>query len=159
MPFALVFIGLLLIVSGARDTYQQFGSQVVQDMTGSGGSNPLAQTSSWLTGLGVPSGILSALGIGGGGFIYWIIAVIIIGAIGYYEPMKGVSRLFLLLIVIGFIVANGGVFQQFTAALQQGPIQATPATPPAPTSIPLTETTGSSSTGIVGSVVKMVTGG
>lgn len=34
MPFALIIIGLVLVVTGVRDTYAQFGSMVAADFTG-----------------------------------------------------------------------------------------------------------------------------
>jgi hypothetical protein len=108
MAYALFIIGAVLILTGAKDTYKALGSQLYTDFVGSGG-----------------------------GFVYWLVAVGIIGAVGYYAPWKTFSRVFIILLIIVFIVANKGVFAQLQQALQQGPIQAATNTPPLPDSIPL----------------------
>lgn len=92
MPFALVFIGLVLIVSGAKDTYQQLGRQVVGDFTG-------------------PDN-----------FTYWLAALGAVGAAGYVEPLRPFSRAFLGLILTAMVVRNGGVFDKFSEALAKGPL-------------------------------------
>lgn len=92
MAFVLVVVGLLMIITGARGTYQQFGSQVASDFTGPGN------------------------------FTYWLAAIGIIGAIGYIEPLKTVSRLFMALVLIGMVLSNRGVFAKFQAAMKAGPV-------------------------------------
>lgn len=92
MPFALVLIGLLMIVTGARNTHAAFGRQIVSDFTGPGN------------------------------FTSWIVAIGAVGAVGYIEPLKPLSRAFMVLIIISFVVKNGGVFTKFTQALAQGPL-------------------------------------
>lgn len=56
-----------------------------------------------------------------GQFLYWLFAVIIVGMIGYIPGWEKPSRMFLALIILGLILANGGVFQKVTQALQSGP--------------------------------------
>lgn len=58
-------------------------------------------------------------------FVYWLAAILIIGAIGYIEKLKPLSNAFLVLVVVVLILkrgnpsgVGGGVFSQFTAALQ-----------------------------------------
>jgi hypothetical protein len=92
MPFALVTIGLLMIVTGAKDTYAQFGSQIVKDFTGANN------------------------------FTFWIVGLGSVGALGYIEQFRIFSRLFMTLIIIVMLLKNGGFFDQFTAALQSGPV-------------------------------------
>lgn len=96
MPFALVTLGLILIVSGARDTYKALGAQIVGDFTGSGN------------------------------FTYWIASIGAVGAAGYIKPIQPLSRAFLALILLAMVLSNGGIFQQFTEALSAGPIEPTP---------------------------------
>lgn len=91
MPFALIFIGLVLVVTGARDTYKPMGAQLVTDFTGKNN------------------------------FTYWLAAIGAVGAVGYYTPAKSFSHAFLLLILLAMVLANGGVFDKFTQALAQGP--------------------------------------
>lgn len=91
MPFALVVIGLLLIVTGARDTHKQFGELLVKDFTG-------------------PNN-----------FTYWLVSFGVIGALGYNETLKPFSRAFMFLIITGMIIRNGGFFDKFSQALKAGP--------------------------------------
>lgn len=91
MPFALVFVGLIMVVVGVRGTQTQMSQLLVSDFTGPGN------------------------------FTYWIAALFIVGAVGYIKPLQPVSRAFLVLIVVGIFIANGGFAQQLQTALQQGP--------------------------------------
>lgn len=97
MPFALVIIGLILIVSGARNTYQQLGAQLVSDFTGPGN------------------------------FTYWLVAIGAVGSIGYVKALRSVSHLFLALVVITMVLKNGGIFDKITSFLKSGPIAPTAA--------------------------------
>lgn len=92
MPFALVTIGLLMIVSGSRDTYAAFGKELVSDFTGPGN------------------------------FTYWIVALGAVGALGYAPQFRTFSRMFMALIVVAMVLRNGGVFDKFSEALAQGPV-------------------------------------
>lgn len=98
MPFALVIIGLVLIVTGAKDTYREFGAELVEDFTGPGN------------------------------FTYWIVSIGAVGALGYVPALRGISRAFLALIVLSMVLSNRGVFAKLTQALQAGPehVTATP---------------------------------
>lgn len=46
-------------------------------------------------------------------FIYWGIALWIIGAAGYYKPLKPLSNAFLGLVILVLFIANRGFFQKF----------------------------------------------
>lgn len=96
MPFVLVTAGLLMIVTGALGTYAQFGTQVASDFTGKGN------------------------------FIYWLASLFAVGAVGYIKALEGISRLFLLLIIIAMVLANRGFFAQFQAAINKGPVVPNP---------------------------------
>lgn len=87
MAFALVGIGLLLFVVAYHNNVAAFGSQLSADLGGSSG------------------------------FMIWVVALFIIGAIGYIPAMKGVSRVFLVLILVVVFLSNKGVFAQLTEAL------------------------------------------
>lgn len=91
MPFALVIIGLLMIITGINNTYAQFGSQLQTDFGGSKG------------------------------FIVWALALSAVGALGYIENLRTFSHYFMALILISFILSNKGVFQNLQAALAKGP--------------------------------------
>ncbi len=96
MPFALVVIGLILIVTGARDTYKEFGTLVAGEFTGEKN------------------------------FTYWVVAIGAIGMLGYSETLRPFSRAFLALILIAMVIANRGLFDQFTRAINTR-VTATPA--------------------------------
>lgn len=87
MAFALIGIGLLLFMAAYHNNVAALGSQLSQDVAGSGG------------------------------FLIWVAALFIVGAVGYIPALKGVSRWFLVLILAVVILSNRGFFQNFTAAL------------------------------------------
>lgn len=93
MPFALVLIGLLMIVTGVRNTHAAFGQQIVSDFTG-------------------PQN-----------FTTWLVAIGAMGSLGYIEALRPLSRSFMTLIIISFILKNGGVFDKFQEALAKGPLR------------------------------------
>lgn len=57
----------------------------------------------------------------GGGFWAWLAAIAIVGAIGYYSPLKTISNLGVALIVIGLIFSNAGVLTQFANVIEKPP--------------------------------------
>lgn len=93
MPFALVTVGLLMIVSGSRDTYAAFGKELVSEFTGPGN------------------------------FMFWIVAIGGVGALGYIPQLRTFSRAFMALIVIAMVIRNGGIFDKFSQALVNGPVR------------------------------------
>lgn len=92
MGFVLVAGGLLMIVTGAKGTYSQFGSQVASDFTGPGN------------------------------FTYWIVSIGAVGSLGYIEALRAFSRMFMALILIAMVLSNRGFFTKFSDALKSGPI-------------------------------------
>jgi hypothetical protein len=106
MAFVLVIAGLLMIVTGAKGTYAQFGAQLAKDV-----AQPYP----------LPDGRQVS-------FLYWIASIIAVGSIGYIEALREFSRLFMALIIIVMVLSNRGLFAQITKALQQGPV--------APASVP-----------------------
>ena len=94
MPFALLIIGILLVVSAVQNTHCILVKQIAKDFSGPGN------------------------------FFYWVVALIALGAIGYIPKLKPISDGLLIAIVIGLIVSRGnpnfpggGVFQQLQTAL------------------------------------------
>ena len=51
------------------------------------------------------------------GFLKWIFAIVIIGAIGYLPDMGGTSTAFLILCLIAFVISNKGVFSEAAKVL------------------------------------------
>lgn len=107
MAYVLLFLGVLLVITGVRDTYSALGAQLLKDFSGSGS------------------------------FLYWIVAIMLIGAIGYYAPAQKFSRTFLALLLIVFVVAQKGLWAQLQATFAGGIPQAPAQTPTLPTDIPV----------------------
>lgn len=87
MPFALVLIGLILVITAARDTHREFGALVAEDFTGQGN------------------------------FFYWIVSILVIGSIGYYKPARAFSNSFLFLVALSMFIANRGFFTKLQEAI------------------------------------------
>lgn len=108
MPFVLLIIGFLAIVSAIRGTYSALGAQIVSDLKGTG-SRPLS-------GIGP---------VQPAGYVYWVSAIIAVGAVGYYAPMQKFSRAFMVLILLGMVLANQGLFAKLSQAISK-PIEPNP---------------------------------
>lgn len=109
MAYALVIIGLLMILTGINNTYSQFATQLQTDFSGSKS------------------------------FIVWILALGSVGALGYIKDLRQFSHYFMALILISFILSNKGVFANLQAALAKGPTAPTANPEPAGgISIPIT---------------------
>lgn len=91
MPFALVLIGLAMIITSAKNTHMELAKQLTTDFTGEKN------------------------------FTIWIAALGGVGAIGYVKTLEPISRLMLALVIIVMIIHNGGFFDKFLGALQEGP--------------------------------------
>lgn len=86
MPLVILVIGLMLFVSGMRNTQDEFLTLVKSDFTGGQNSN---------------------------GFLSWMLAIAAIVGIGYYKPVRPISDAFLLLVIIILFLSNKGVASQF----------------------------------------------
>lgn len=100
MPFALLIVGILVIVSAVRGTTAQLGTLVAGDFTGPGN------------------------------FVYWMLAIIIIGAVGYIPKVQPLSVAFITLLILVLVLARGnpnsaggGFFQKFVSAIGVGTTQ------------------------------------
>lgn len=111
MAFALIFIGILLFMAAYQNNVYALGTQLGNDLTGSSG------------------------------FMIWIVALFIVGAIGYVPVLRNVSRVFLVLILVVVFLSNKGIFTKFSALISSGgvttgttktPDTSTPTKPAAP---------------------------
>ena len=85
MPFVFIFIGSVLLIAAVRGTHQNLYALVKRDFTG-------------------PNN-----------FIYWVVAILIIGAVGYVQKLKPISDAFLILILVVLFLKRGeGFFDMFT---------------------------------------------
>lgn len=87
MPFLFIVAGLVLTISAVRGTNGDLLTLLKADVTGKNN------------------------------FIYWMVAILVIGALGYIPSVKPLSRAFLVLVLVVLFLKSGGVFQQFTSAL------------------------------------------
>jgi hypothetical protein len=101
MPFALLIIGGVMLVSAARGT-------TTQTANGGPGLFPLLQSDF----------------TGSNNFVFWFLSIIAIGAVGYIPKLKPLSVAFLTLVVIALFLskgnpnaAGGGFFTQLLAGL------------------------------------------
>lgn len=101
MPFALLIIGIVLLVAGIRNTQCILFAEVEGDFTGTNN------------------------------FFYWFLAIMIIGALGYVPKLKPISTALLVLVIVVLFLhkgANGGFFQQLTAGFSSDTSTSTAAT-------------------------------
>ena len=102
MPILLSVVGIVLVIAGLRNRITGGGPSLVsllkQDFTG---SNP---------------------------FWKWAAAIFLIGAIGYIDELKPISRAFMVLVIIVFLFSNQGVFAKLQAVFTSTPTAAGKAT-------------------------------
>jgi hypothetical protein len=105
MPFALLIIGVFLLIAGVRNTQDTLFTLVRGDFTGNNN------------------------------FVFWIVSILIIGAVGYIPKLKPISTGFLVLVIMVLFLKRGnpqgiggGIFAQFTTALNSTKTATPPAT-------------------------------
>jgi hypothetical protein len=95
MPFVFIIVGAVLVTSGVRGTSQDLLNLLKGDLTGQNN------------------------------FIYWVLAILLIGSLGYVDELRGFSRALLALIIIVLVVheqnqgGSGGLFTEFQNAVKQ----------------------------------------
>lgn len=88
MPFIIIAVGIILLVSAYNKTYTNLYALLKGDLTG-------------------PNN-----------FIFWILTIIVVGAVGYIPALKKVSVAFLILIIVVLFLKKGqGFFPQFQNAI------------------------------------------
>jgi hypothetical protein len=83
MPFAFLIVGLVLVISAVRGTSSQLLTLLKGDFTGSNN------------------------------FTAWMLAILLVGSLGYIKQIQPLSRAFLVLLVIVLLLSNGGFFAKF----------------------------------------------
>lgn len=96
MAFPLLFIGLILFITGVTGETQKFSDTVKADLQGDGTSAP---------------------------FAVWVFAILFIALIGAYKPLRPVSDGFLSLVVLVFVMSNAGLIGEFSRAFGLEPSQ------------------------------------
>jgi len=87
MPFAFLIIGGVFTVAAVRGNSAQLFSLLRSDLTGKDN------------------------------YLYWALSILVLGALGYIDDLKPLSRGFLVLVLIVLVLANGGFFQLFNESL------------------------------------------
>jgi hypothetical protein len=85
-----------------------------------------------------------------GNFIFWILALGSIGALGYVKDLRQFSHYFMALILISMILSNRGFFAKLSEAIKAGPTAPTAQSQPSGSSTPITQ--NSSSSDIAGAI-------
>lgn len=106
MPFVLLVMGSVLLIAGVRNTQTQLYGLLRNDFTG-------------------PNN-----------FIYWFIAILLIGALGYVPKLKPISDGFLILVILVLFLkkgnpatnTGGGFFEQFLKQVKTTETKASPLT-------------------------------
>lgn len=113
MPFVFAVLGVLFLVAGVRGKTTDLVALIKDDFSGQ------------------PN------------YFEWMIAIFLVGAIGYVDQLRTISRMFLTLLILGLLFSdyrkNPAIFQQFTAQETAQPLQqsATPnATQPSTSTLP-----------------------
>lgn len=95
MSFALLIIGITLIVAAVQNTHMDLTHLVAGDFSG-------------------PNN-----------FLYWVVALVVLGGIGFIPKLKGVSTSLIVLVMLVLILyrgkpgtAEGGFFQKFVDAIK-----------------------------------------
>ena len=91
MPIVFGVVGVLLIVAGARGQSTTLFALVKSDFSGQ------------------PN------------YFEWMIAIFIVGAIGYIKDLSTISRMFMFIILAGLLYQNKQVFSDFAAQEQATP--------------------------------------
>jgi hypothetical protein len=53
-------------------------------------------------------------------FVYWLVAMLILGGLGYIPALRNLSRLFIVLVVIVLLLDNKGFFVQAQSFINSG---------------------------------------
>ena len=88
MPYALIIFGAMLLVSSVRNTQGDLFTLLKGDFSGNNN------------------------------FIFWMLSIFAVGAIGYVPKLKPISTAFLVLIVTVLFLSRKGFFDQFMAQIK-----------------------------------------
>lgn len=91
MPFALLFVGILLVVSGVRGKQDDLFKLLKSDFTGDGTFSH--------------------------SFVAWLVAIGVIGGLGYFKAIRPIANAFLVLVILVLFLSNKGFFSQFSQQL------------------------------------------
>lgn len=89
MPFALLIVGVVLLISAARGTHTLLFSTLESEFSGQGN------------------------------FVFWMVSILLIGSIGYIPKVKPISDALIVLVILTMVLTKGksGLFQKAQAAI------------------------------------------
>lgn len=87
MSLGLLVIGIVFVIAAVRDHSGELFSLLRKDFTGSNN------------------------------FLYWLLAIGLVGAIGYIPKLKPLSTAFLVLIIVAILLSHKGFFADLQAAI------------------------------------------
>lgn len=85
MPILFIGSGLILIVTALKGDPSQLWKLIQGDFTGQNN------------------------------YVYWMLSILVLGALGYIQQLKQLSRLFLALVIVVLLLDNKGFFAQLQA--------------------------------------------
>lgn len=85
MPLLFIGSGVVLVITGLNGDAGELWNLLASDFTGSNN------------------------------FFYWMFAILMLGAVGYIKGLEGLSRMFMVLVVLVLFLDNGGFFTQLNA--------------------------------------------
>lgn len=88
MALALIVIGVVFLTAAIRGTHPELFAVLKDDFTGRDN------------------------------FLYWGLALFVIGAVGYYKPLRPVSHSFMVLVIIVLFLSNEGFFNKFMSQVR-----------------------------------------
>jgi len=91
MPLFFLLLGVLLIVVAVNNKMSDLSDLVKDDFRSSNGTP---------------------------GFHIWIVAIFVMGALGYVKSFKPVANAFLVLIIISLILSNKGFIAKFKSGIE-----------------------------------------
>jgi len=90
MPIFFLLVGIMLIVTAINNKLPQLRDLLAEDFAPSNGA---------------------------AGFHVWILALFVAGSLGYIKSFRPVANAFIVLILVGLVLSNGGFFDNFRSAL------------------------------------------
>jgi hypothetical protein len=103
MPFAFAIVGIVFLIAGVRGTAADLVALLKNDIVGGG----------------------PGLGVSSNNFIFWVISIGILGALGYVKDFRPLSRALMVLILVVLVIAEdnaaggGGFFSKFQQSVSQ----------------------------------------
>ena len=88
MPLALIVIGAVFLSAAIRGSQDDLFDVLKDDFTGRDN------------------------------FIYWGLALFVIGAVGYYRPLRPLSNSFMVLVFVVLFISNQGFFNKFMGEIR-----------------------------------------